>query len=177
MYCILELNYNNRVFVRNTLSYANGFTYTIDDNDVSALTYSEFVTWIQRYMQEEFKKLYYCEPEKTLVEGIHHIANDVEYATFIFDAYGTDGKIFVYVDHAGVEIEEWFGDNLDKDDNCDSCIMGRDNEDKLDNLMNVSVDSTSEYVVIKRTSNDDLLSKLCVLDEEDNLHNTLGDEG
>ncbi|CAH1438596.1 unnamed protein product [Lactuca virosa] len=110
LYCIVELNYNGvPVFFRHHFSYANDFTYTIDDNDFARLTYSKFVTRLECYMQEEFKKVYYYESDKTLPEGIRPIANDVHYASFIFDAYGTYGKIYVYVDHYGVEIEQWFG--------------------------------------------------------------------
>lgn len=111
------------------------------------------------------------------MEGICPIANDVDYATFLFDAYGTDGKNYVYVDHVGAEIEEWFGDEVDEEDECDSYIMGGDNEDESDNLMDVGIDSTSETVVMNKTTNDDFLSKLCASDEEDDLHTTLHDEG
>lgn len=149
LYCIVELNYNN-VFVCNPLSYANGFMYTKDDNHLSGLTYSEFVTWLQRYMQEEFTKVYYYEPTKTLLEGIHHIANDVDYVAFIFYAYRTYGQIYLYVDQVGVEIVQGFGDELNEDDGHDSCIMGGNNEDKLDNLMDVGVDSASETVIMNK---------------------------
>ncbi|CAH1423435.1 unnamed protein product [Lactuca virosa] len=116
LYCIVELNYNS-VFVRNPFSYANGFMYTIDDNHLSGLTYSEFVTWLQ---------------------------------PFILDAYRTDGKIYVYVNQVGVEIVQWFGDELNEEDGHDSSIMGGDIEDELDNLMDVVVDSTSETVIMNK---------------------------
>ncbi|CAI9297318.1 unnamed protein product [Lactuca saligna] len=176
LYFIVELNYN-KVFVCHPFSYANGFTKTIDNNDFSSFFYSEFVTRIQGYMQEEFKKVYYYEPDETLVEGLCLIANDVHYVGFIFDAYRTDGNLFVYIDHSGVVIEQWFGDELNERDDRDSCIMGGDNEDELDNLIDTGVDSTSKIVIINRTLNEYIWSKLNATYEKNELHNTEGDKG
>lgn len=38
------------------------------------------------------------------MDVINPILDDVEYVGFIFDAYGTNGKNFVYVDHVGAGI-------------------------------------------------------------------------
>ncbi|CAH1443760.1 unnamed protein product [Lactuca virosa] len=75
------------------------------DVDFSSMTYYEFVNFFERFMHEECKKFYYCEPDNSLMEGLNPISDDVEYAAFIFDAYGTDGVISVYVDHIGVGVD------------------------------------------------------------------------
>ncbi|KAL4579460.1 hypothetical protein LXL04_015608 [Taraxacum kok-saghyz] len=47
---------------------------------------------------------------KPLVEALRPIADDVDYAGFVFNAYGTDDRIYVYVYHNGAGVEDRFGD-------------------------------------------------------------------
>nr|KAJ0189816.1 hypothetical protein LSAT_V11C800398970 [Lactuca sativa] len=86
---------------------------------------------------------------------------DVEYAAFIFDAYGTDGVISVYVDHIVVGVDGWFDDEDNNDDEHESCIDG-ENEDNIDELRMLHLN------LMRMTSNDPFLSKLYVDEEEDN---------
>nr|KAJ0197285.1 hypothetical protein LSAT_V11C700374720 [Lactuca sativa] len=97
-------------------------------------------------MHEECKKFYYYEPNMSFMEGLNPISDDVEYSAFIFDAYGTDGVILVYMDHIGVGVDGWHDDEDNDDDEHESCID----------------------VHMNRTSNDPFLSKLCVDDEDAN---------
>ncbi|CAI9288092.1 unnamed protein product [Lactuca saligna] len=120
---IVELNFKG-VFLRNPFSYNHGINFTFNDHDFSRMTYGECVTFLERFMQESIKKLYYCEPGKPLISGITAIANDADYGGFIFQAYGTDGKICMYVDHDGQGIEDWFGSEIEEGDGDDSCIDG-----------------------------------------------------
>ncbi|KAL7584749.1 uncharacterized protein LOC111920435 [Lactuca sativa] len=137
------------------------------DLEFSSMTYYEFVNFFKRFMHEECKKFYYCEPGNSLMKGLNPISNDVEYATFIFDAYGTDGIISVYVDHIGVGVDGWLDDEDNDDDENESCIDG-ENEDNLDELRNVAFEFNEDVVHMNRTSNDPFLSKLCVDDEDEN---------
>ncbi|CAH1446979.1 unnamed protein product [Lactuca virosa] len=101
----------------------------------SGMAYSECITFLEWVMQESINKLYYCEPGKPLLYGITAIRNDGDYASFIFDAYGADGLTSLYVDHDGQGIEEWFGSEIEEEeDGDDSCIDGGENEDEIDNL-------------------------------------------
>ncbi|CAI9274439.1 unnamed protein product [Lactuca saligna] len=98
------------------------------------------------------------------MEGLNPISDDVEYSAFIFDAYGTDGVISVYMDHIRVGVDGWLDD---EDNEHESCIDG-ENEDNIDELRNVAFEINEDVVHMNRTSNDPFLSKLCVDDEEDN---------
>nr|KAJ0209809.1 hypothetical protein LSAT_V11C400172910 [Lactuca sativa] len=100
------------------------------------------------------------------MEGLNPILDDVEYATFIFDAYGTDGVISIYVDHIGVGVDGWLDDKDSDDEEHESCIDG-ENEDNIDELWNVSFEFNEDVVHMNRTSNDPFLSKLCVDDDKD----------
>ncbi|CAI9281056.1 unnamed protein product [Lactuca saligna] len=131
------------------------------------MTYYEFVTFCERFMHEECKKFYYCEPDMSFMEGLNPISDDVEYSAFIFDAYGTDGVISVYVDHIGVGVDEWHDDADNDDDEHESCIDG-ENEDNIDELRNVAFEFNEDVVHMNRTSNDPFFSKLCVDDEDEN---------
>ena len=166
LFAMVELNYQG-VFNRNPFSYTGGVKTIFNDVDFSSMTYSEFVTFCERFMHEECKKFYYCEPENSLMEGLNPISNDVEYATFIFDAYGIDGIISVYVDHIGVGVDGWHDDEDNDDDEHESCIDG-ENEDNIDELRNVAFEFNEDVVHMNRTSNDPFLSKLCVDDEDEN---------
>ncbi|CAH1427337.1 unnamed protein product [Lactuca virosa] len=124
-----------------------------NDVDFSSMTYSQCTTFFKRFMHEDCKKLYYCEPCISLVEWLNPNSDDVEYATFIFDAYGTDGVIFVYVDRIGVGFDGWLDDEDNDDDGRESCIDG-ENEDSIDELRNVELEFNDDVVHMNRTSND-----------------------
>ncbi|CAH1429631.1 unnamed protein product [Lactuca virosa] len=95
------------------------------------------------------------------MDGLNPISDDVEFAAFIFDAYGTDGVISVYIDHVGVGVDGWF------DDDHESSIDG-ENEDNIDEHRNGNVEFNEDAFIMNRTSNDPFLSKLCVDEGEDN---------
>lgn len=173
---IVELNFKG-VFLRNPFSYNHGINFTFNDHDFSGMTYSECITFLERFMQESIKKLYYCEPGKPLIYGITAIANDEDYGGFIFHAYGTDGKICMYVDHDGQGIEDWFGSEIEEEDGDDSCIDGGENEDEIDNLTDVDVDFNEDIVTMNRTKGDEFLNRLCGEEEEGNDNNINDHDG
>ncbi|CAH1429397.1 unnamed protein product [Lactuca virosa] len=158
---MVELNYQG-VFTRNPFSYTGGMRTTFNDVEFSSMTYSECVTFFERFMHEDCKKLYYYELGISQMEGLNPISDDVKYVAFISDAYGTDGVISFYVDHIGVGVDGWFDD-----DGRESCIDG-ENEDNIDELRNVELEFNEDIMHMNRTLNDLFLSKLCVDEEMDN---------
>ncbi|CAI9301641.1 unnamed protein product [Lactuca saligna] len=176
-YPIVELNFKC-VFLRDPFSYNHGIKFTFKDQDFSGMTYSECITFLERFMQESIKKLYYCESGKPLLYGITIIRNDGDYATFIFDAFGPDVYISLYVDHDGQGIEDWFGFEIEteKEDGDDSCIDGGANENKIDNLNDVDVEFNEDMVTMNRTQGDEFMNKLRAEEEERN-DNNIDDDG
>ncbi|CAI9286061.1 unnamed protein product [Lactuca saligna] len=174
LFAMVELNYQC-VFTFNLFFYTGGVKNMLKDVDFSSMTYSKCVTFFERFMHEDCKKLYYCEPDVCLMEGLNPISDDVEYATFIFDAYETNCIIYVYVDHIGVGVDGWFNDEDNDDDGHEYCIDG-ENEDNIDELRNVELEFNEDVVHMNRTSNDHFLSKLCV-DEEDDSNIVNDDDG
>ncbi|CAH1430792.1 unnamed protein product [Lactuca virosa] len=100
LYPLVELNFKC-VFLRNPFPYNHGIKFTFTDHDFVRMTYSECITFPERFMQESIKKLFYYEPSNTLLYGITPITHDEYYDDFIFDDYRTDGIISLYVDHVG----------------------------------------------------------------------------
>ncbi|CAH1440541.1 unnamed protein product [Lactuca virosa] len=123
LFAMVELNYQG-VFTRNLLSYTGGVKTLFNDVDFSSMTYSECVTFFERFMHEDCKKLNCCEPGISLMEGLNPISDDVEYDAFIFYAYRIYGKILVYVDCIRVGVDGWFDDEDNDDDGRESCIDG-----------------------------------------------------
>ncbi|CAH1427134.1 unnamed protein product [Lactuca virosa] len=115
LYPVVELNFKD-VFIQNPFSYKHGMKFTFNDNDFSGMTYSEFITFLEWFKQKSIKKLYYYEPGKPLLYGITAILNDGDYASFIFYGYVTDGIISLYVDHYGQGIEDWFGTEIEEEE-------------------------------------------------------------
>lgn len=54
---MMELKYQV-VFTRNHLSYTGGVKTIFDDLHLSDMTYSECLTFLERFMHEEYKKFY-----------------------------------------------------------------------------------------------------------------------
>ncbi|CAH1435754.1 unnamed protein product [Lactuca virosa] len=100
------------------------------------------------------------------MDGLNPISDDVEYAAFIFDAYGKDDIIYVYIDHVGVRVNGWFDDDGEEDDDHESCIDG-ENEDNINELRNGNVEFNEDVVIMNMTSNDPFMSKLCVDEGKD----------
>jgi len=181
VYPQVEINFQG-VFVRHPFSY-EGTKFLFTDMDFAGMTYDECVTFLERFMQEDVKKLYYCEPYTELRLGLRPIANDCDYAGFIFDAYGTDGNISVYVDHFGDGLDEWFDEVVDEEEH-NSCVEGVEDDKKTGQKegdvvnsvkeakrtgTNVDKQNDTNKVVqpMNRTSQDAFLSKLCPEEEED----------
>nr|KAJ0226670.1 hypothetical protein LSAT_V11C100001510 [Lactuca sativa] len=68
----------------------------------------------------------------------------------------------------GSEIEEEVGD--------DSCIDDGENENKIDNLKDVEVESNEDIITMNRKQGDEFVNKLCVEEEEGN-DNNIDDDG
>ncbi|CAI9282509.1 unnamed protein product [Lactuca saligna] len=95
---------------------------------------------------------------KPLLYGIAAIANDRDYASFIFDAYGSDGIIPIYVDRDGQRIEGWFGSEIEEEeDSDDSCIDSSENEEEIENLRDVEMDFNDDEVIMNITKGDDFV--------------------
>ena len=90
------------------------------------------------------------------------ISNEMEYAGFIFDVYGTDGQISLFVDRIGDGIDDMY-ESEGGDDDHDSCISGGDND--IGTLRDVTVDFNEEIVTMNRTCIDEFLTKLCAQKE------------
>ncbi|CAI9260131.1 unnamed protein product [Lactuca saligna] len=149
VFSMVELNYQG-VFNRNPFSYTGDVKTMFTDVHFSSMTYSDFVTFCEHFKHEKCKKLYYCEPGNSLMEGLNPILDDVEYAAFIFDAYGINGLISVYVDHIGVGVDGWFDDEDNNDDERESCIDG-ENKDNIDELRNVAFEFNEDVVHMNST--------------------------
>nr|KAJ0215458.1 hypothetical protein LSAT_V11C300133140 [Lactuca sativa] len=140
------------------------------------MTYGECITFLGQFMQESIKKLYYSKPGKPLIYGIIVIANDEDYGGFIFQAYGKDGKICMYVDHDGQGIENLVGSQIEEDNGDDSSINGGENEEKIDNLTDVDVEFNEDIITMNKTKGDEFLNRLCGEEEEGNGNNIDDDD-
>ncbi|CAI9277216.1 unnamed protein product [Lactuca saligna] len=133
------------------------------------MTYSECNNFLERYIQESIKKLYYCESSKPLLFGLSAIYNDEDYASFIFDPYGTNGIISLYVDHDCQGIEDLFFSEIEEEkDGDDSCIDGGENEDEIENLRDVEVEFNEDEATMNKTKGDDYLFELYGEEEKGN---------
>ncbi|CAI9290734.1 unnamed protein product [Lactuca saligna] len=95
----------------------------------------------------------------------------------IFHAYGTNGKICMYVEHDGQGLDDWFGSDVEEEDGYDSCAYGGENEDEIDNLTDLDVKFNVKIVTMNRKKGDDFLNKLCGKEEEGNNQNIDDDNG
>ncbi|CAI9291388.1 unnamed protein product [Lactuca saligna] len=138
LFAMVELNYQV-VFNRNPFSYTGGVKTIFNDVDFSSMTYSEFVTFCERFMHEECKEFYYCEPDMSLMEGLNPISDDVEYSAFIFDAYGIDGVISVYVDHIGTLNDPFLSKLCVDDDDANNIVDGDNGREVEVNIQTHSI--------------------------------------
>lgn len=123
LFAMVEFNYQD-VFTLNPFSYLGC------ENHLQWCIFF-YVTYLERFMQDEIKNIYYYEPEKILCDGIWPISNDVDYVALICNTYGIHGIIYIYFDHVRVGVEGWFYKGHNEDDDKDFGVDGMENGDNI----------------------------------------------
>ncbi|CAI9266267.1 unnamed protein product [Lactuca saligna] len=106
------------VFFNKPFFYSDGVHHVFENVDFVAMSYNEFVGFLERFTQEKYKKLYYCQPDLQIPEGLTLISNERQYQEFIDIAYECGVQVSVYMDHFGTTVHVTKANENENEDNC-----------------------------------------------------------
>ncbi|XP_023760658.2 uncharacterized protein LOC111909102 [Lactuca sativa] len=81
------------------------------------MSYNEFVGFLERFTQEKCEKLYYCQPDLQIPEGLTLLSNELQYQEFIDIAYRCGVQVPVYIDHFGTIVHVTKANENENEDN------------------------------------------------------------
>ncbi|CAI9283139.1 unnamed protein product [Lactuca saligna] len=110
-------------FINKPFCYSDGIHHVFDDIDFAGMTHKDFIGFLEQFTQEKCQKVYYCQPDLEILEGLTLISNDLEYQEFIDIAYRCGVQLPVYMDHFGTHLQV-FCDVVSKENyNEDNCFV------------------------------------------------------
>ncbi|CAI9274576.1 unnamed protein product [Lactuca saligna] len=92
------------MFINKPFCYSDGVHHVFENIDFAGMSYNEFVDFIERFTQEKFEKLYYCQPDLQIPKGLTLIYNKLQYQEFIDIVYRCGVQVPVYMDHFGTTV-------------------------------------------------------------------------
>nr|KAJ0201928.1 hypothetical protein LSAT_V11C600302810 [Lactuca sativa] len=106
------------VFINKPFCYSDGVHHVFENVDFDGMSFNEFVGFLERFTQEKCEKVYYCQPDLQIPEGLTLISNEREYQEFIDIAYQCGVQVSVYMDHFGATVHVTKAKENENEDNC-----------------------------------------------------------
>ncbi|CAI9262324.1 unnamed protein product [Lactuca saligna] len=106
------------VFINKPFCYSDGVHHVFKNVDFAGMSYNEFVSFLKRFTQEKCKKVYYCQPDLQIPEGLTLISNERQYQEFIDIDYECGVQVSVYMDHFGTTVHVTKANENEIEDNC-----------------------------------------------------------
>ncbi|CAI9268183.1 unnamed protein product [Lactuca saligna] len=106
------------VFINKPFCYSDGVHHVFENIDFAGMSYYEFVDFLERFIQEKCEKLYYCQPDLQIPEGLTLISNELQYQEFIDISYQCGVQVHVYMDHFGTTVHVAKANENENVDNC-----------------------------------------------------------
>nr|KAJ0222911.1 hypothetical protein LSAT_V11C200061390 [Lactuca sativa] len=99
------------VFINKPFCYSDGVHHVFEN--IVLL----FVGFLERFTQEKCEKLYYCQPDLQIPEGLTLLSNELQYQEFIDIAYRCGVQVPVYIDHFGTIVHVTKANENENEDN------------------------------------------------------------
>ncbi|CAI9269386.1 unnamed protein product [Lactuca saligna] len=96
----------------------------------AGMTHKDFIGILEQFTQEKCQKVYYCQPDLEIPEGLTLISNDLQYQEFINVAYRCRVRLPMYMDHFGTHLQAF----------CDVVSKENDIEDSCSVMSNMSME-------------------------------------
>ncbi|KAL4587865.1 hypothetical protein LXL04_000740 [Taraxacum kok-saghyz] len=144
--------YYEGIFVPKPLVYFDPLRKLLTGLDLNKMDFKDFHVYIRNAIKDRCRDMYYCLPDRALVDGLRELKDKDDYVRFLDATYSNDGKINIYIDHAGEDIMEWIQEEKDEEGDVDSVLS-----DDVDSVLldDVSVDHEVDDEVIQISSSVD----------------------
>ncbi|CAH1441340.1 unnamed protein product [Lactuca virosa] len=168
------------VFINKPFCYSDGVHHVFDNVDFASMSYNEFVGFLERFTQEKCEKLYYCQPDLQIPEGLTLISNELQYQEFIDIAYQCGVQVLVYMDHFGTTVHVSKANENDNEDNCsvksNMSIEGEEGIDLIDFMspQESNMEGVTYEGVSQENGNEEVTEGDPKDDEDDNVPDVKG---
>nr|KAJ0211847.1 hypothetical protein LSAT_V11C400214430 [Lactuca sativa] len=98
------------VFINKPFCYSDGVHHVFENIDFASMSFNEFV--------EKCEKVYYCQHDLQIPEGLTLISNERQYQEFIDIAYQCGVQVSIYMDHFGTIVHVTKANENENEDNC-----------------------------------------------------------
>ena len=144
--------YYEGIFVPKPLVYFEPKRELLTGLDLNKMDFKDFHGYIRNAIKDRCRDMYYCLPDRALVDGLRELKDKDDYVRFLDATYSNDGKISIYIDHAGEDIMEWIQEENDEEGDVESVLS-----DDVDSVLSddVSVDHEVDDEVIQIPSSVD----------------------
>ncbi|CAI9270878.1 unnamed protein product [Lactuca saligna] len=168
------------VFVNKPFCYSDGVHHVFENVDFVGMSYNEFVDFLTRFTQEKCEKVYYCQPDLQIPEGLSLISNECQYQEFIDIAYECGVQVPVYMDHFGTTVHVTKENENENEDNCfvmsNMSIEGEESIDliKINSPQEINMEGVTYDGVSQGNGNEKVIEGDPKDDEDDNIPDVKG---
>ncbi|CAI9271593.1 unnamed protein product [Lactuca saligna] len=151
--------FHKGVFVPKPLMYFNPDKTSITEVDLRNLEFKDFKIYIRNLTKGMCHDMYYCLPNRALVDGLRELRDEDDYVRFLDAGYKNGRRISIYIDHDHEPLMQWIEEEIAEDG-----VYGDSDpsSDDVDSVMSddISVDHEVDDEVIEiPKSVDPFLSK------------------
>ncbi|XP_023758853.1 uncharacterized protein LOC111907317 [Lactuca sativa] len=157
--------FHKGVFVPKPLMYFNPDKTSVTEVDLRNMEFKDFKIYIRNLTKGMCHDMYYCLPNRALVDGLRELRDEDDYVRFLDAGYKNGRRISIYIDHDHEPLMQWIKEEIAEDG-----VYGDSDpsSDDVDSVMSddISVDHEVDDEVIEiPKSVDPFLSKKNLIPE------------
>ncbi|CAI9295710.1 unnamed protein product [Lactuca saligna] len=146
----------------------------------ASMSYNEFVSFLERLTQEKCEKVYYCQHDLQIPEGLTLIFNERQFQEFIDIAYEYGVQVFVYMDYFGTTVHVTkANENENKNNHSVKSNMSIEGEEDIDlteikSPQEINMEGVTYEGVSQGNGNEEVTEGDPKDDEDDNVPDVKG---
>nr|KAJ0191816.1 hypothetical protein LSAT_V11C800424930 [Lactuca sativa] len=137
----VDVHYNG-TFVPNSLVYFAPQVLRLNE-DANEFGFSDFIKYVEKFIDFQCKHVYYYIPEVRLSEGLQTLQNECDYSEFL-EVANANRHVDVYIDHDNEPRFEW----IRKEEPDNEELMMRTVNMKRINVLHQAKESSKEPIMI-----------------------------
>ncbi|CAH1421749.1 unnamed protein product [Lactuca virosa] len=143
-------------FVPKPIVYFNPVKLVVSNVDFRSMTFSEFISYVKKLVNDGRITVYYCVLQRLLRDGLREFEDKNDYVCFLDAGYENGGRMNMYIDHSQVLVMEWIVEEI-ADNGCSDGHTDDDDDDDIDSELsyNEFVEREPDDEVIQIQPSDD----------------------
>jgi len=143
--------YYNGVFAPNPFLYFNPDKKSVMGVDLRNMAFKDFIMFLQKLIDYRCRDVYYCLPNRSLVDGLRELKDDDDYVRFLDVGYSSDRKISIYIDHHYEPVMEWIEEEKAEEGYSGNETCDDDVDSVMSDALSVEHEVDDEFIDIKKS--------------------------